>query len=59
MVITISRTYGSGGRVMGKALAKKLGCKFRKRGSRFPVLLCIIFKKRHPVTFIKNTVKIT
>ena len=28
MVITISRTYGSGGRVMGKALAKKLGIKF-------------------------------
>ncbi len=28
MVITISRTYGSGGRVMGKALAKKLGYKF-------------------------------
>ncbi len=31
MVITISRTYGSGGRVMGKALAKKLGCKFYDR----------------------------
>lgn len=28
MVITISRTYGSGGRVMGKALAEKLGFKF-------------------------------
>lgn len=28
MVITISRTYGSGGRVMGKALAAKLGWKF-------------------------------
>jgi len=28
MVITISRTYGSGGRVMGQALAKKLGWKF-------------------------------
>lgn len=31
MVITISRTYGSGGRVMGKALAEKLGCKFYDR----------------------------
>ena len=28
MVITISRTYGSGGRVMGKRLAEKLGFKF-------------------------------
>lgn len=28
MVITIARTYGSGGRVMGKALAEKLGIKF-------------------------------
>lgn len=31
MVITISRTYGSGGRVMGKALAEKLGYKFYDR----------------------------
>ena len=31
MVITISRTYGSGGRVMGKALATKLGYKFYDR----------------------------
>lgn len=31
MVITISRTYGSGGRVMGKALAEKLGFKFYDR----------------------------
>ncbi len=28
MVITISRTFGSGGRLMGKALAEKLGYKF-------------------------------
>lgn len=31
MVITISRTYGSGGRVMGKKLAEKLGIKFYDR----------------------------
>lgn len=31
MIITISRTYGSGGRVMGKALAEKLGWKFYDR----------------------------
>lgn len=31
MVITISRTYGSGGRVMGKRLAEKLGIKFYDR----------------------------
>ena len=31
MVITISRTYGSGGRVMGKVLAEKLGYKFYDR----------------------------
>lgn len=31
MVITISRTYGSGGRTMGKALAEKLGWKFYDR----------------------------
>lgn len=31
MVITISRTYGSGGRVMGKRLAQKLGIKFYDR----------------------------
>ena len=28
MVITIGRTYGSGGRVMGKALAAKLNIDF-------------------------------
>lgn len=28
MVITIGRTFGSGGRIMGKELAKKLGFKF-------------------------------
>lgn len=31
MIITISRTYGSGGRMMGKALAEKLGWKFYDR----------------------------
>lgn len=31
MVITISRTYGSGGRVMGEKLAKLLGIKFYDR----------------------------
>lgn len=31
MVITIGRTFGSGGRIMGKALAAKLGIKFYDR----------------------------
>lgn len=31
MVITIGRTFGSGGRIMGKALAKELGIKFYDR----------------------------